>query len=36
MFETVNEVEEETVNKENNILLTRDPTSLLLTGIVED
>ena len=35
MFEIVNEVDEETVTKENNILLRRDPTNSLLSGNVE-
>ena len=35
MFETVKEVDDETVTKENNILLTREPTDLLLSGNVE-
>ena len=35
MFEAVNEVYEETVTVEDNILLTRDTTALLLSGNVE-
>ena len=35
MFGTVKEVDEETVTKENNILLTREPTSSLLSGSVD-
>ena len=35
MFETVKEVDEEKVAKENNILLTREPTDSLLLGSVE-
>ena len=31
MFETVNKVDEETVTRENNILLTREPTDSLLS-----
>ena len=34
MFETGKEVDEETVTKENNILLKREPTALLLSGNV--
>ena len=34
-FEIVNEVDEDTVTKENNILLTREPTTSLLSGNVE-
>ena len=34
MFETVNEVDKETVTKENNILLTRKPTPSQLSGNV--
>ena len=35
MFETVKEVEEEKVTKENNIYLTRDPTASLISCNVE-
>ena len=35
LFETVNEVYEMTVSKENNILSTREPTASLLSGNVE-
>ena len=35
MFETVKEVDEEKVNKDNNIFLTREPTASLLSGNVE-
>ena len=35
MFEAVNEVYEQTVTVEDNILLTRDTTALLLSGNVE-
>ena len=35
MFEAVNEVYEEKVTMEDNILLTREPTALLLSGNVE-
>ena len=35
MVETVKEVDEETVTKENNILLTREPTASLLSNNVE-
>ena len=31
MFETLNEVDEETVTKEKNVLLTREPTESLLS-----
>ena len=34
MFESVKEVYEETVTKENNIFLTREPTALILSGNV--
>ena len=34
MFETVKEVDDETVTKENNIYLTMDPTASLLSGNV--
>ena len=35
MFETVEEVGEDTVTKEKNILLTREPISFLLSGNFE-
>ena len=35
MLETVKEVDEKTVTKENNILLTREPTASLLSGSLE-
>ena len=35
MFETVKEVDGETVTKENNIWSTRDPTASLPSGNVE-
>ena len=35
MFDTVNQVDEETVTKENNIFLTRELTASLLSGNVE-
>ena len=35
MFETVNEVDEETVTKENNISLTREANASLLLGKVD-
>ena len=35
MFETVKEVDEQTVRKENNISLTMQPTDSLLSGNVE-
>ena len=35
MFDTVNQVDEETVPKENNIFLTRELTASLLSGNVE-
>ena len=35
MFETVEEVGEDTVTKEENILLTREPISFLLSGNVD-
>ena len=35
MFETVKEVDESTITKEKNILLTREPTDSLLLGDVE-
>ena len=35
MFKTVNEVDEETVTKENDILLKRDLTDSLLSGNVD-
>ena len=35
MFETAEEIGEDTVTKENNILLTWEPISFLLSGNVE-
>ena len=35
MFDTVNEFDEETVTKENNLLLTREPPDSILSGNVE-
>ena len=35
MFVNVKEVDEETVTKENNISLTREPTASFLSGYVE-
>ena len=35
MFETVKEVDEDRVTKDNNISLTRGPTASLLSGNVE-
>ena len=35
MFETIKEVDENIVFKENNIFLTREPTDSLLSGDVE-
>ena len=35
MSETLKEVDEDTVTKENNTLLTGDPTVSLLSGIIE-
>ena len=35
MFETGKEVDEETVTKENNILLKREPSASLLSGNVD-
>ena len=35
MFESVKEVDEEKVTKEKNILLSREPTTSLLSGNVE-
>ena len=35
MFETVKEVDDDTFTKENNVLLTREPTNSLLSGYVE-
>ena len=36
MFESVKEVDEDTVTKEKNISLTREPTHSLLSGNFED
>ena len=36
MFETVKEVDDDTVTNENNILLTRDPTDSLLSSNAVD
>ena len=34
MFESVNEFNGKTVNKDNNTLLTKEPTDSLISGIV--